>query len=222
MHETDAHTTRCVRQHLRRHVAVGQLITRREDERRAWKPDVPAEDDGVALTAIAISASVRVDDTQPRLAAVLGHRPRQLDAQIAARRIGIRQAAGLRLRAGDLVHLQRRSGHEIGDAVAGRVRNGRQTCADLVEERRRAAGRHADFVIGAKRRRLRCQQVVGRALVLRRLADAGIRARRGLRAGVQPDWRHGGEHGCQCDGSGVVHLRLEFTVRLKPDPTSQL
>ena len=76
MHEADADAAVGIGEHLRRHVALGQLIAGRQHDRRVPDADRAIEHDAVAVAAVALRVLVGLDDAQARLAAVGRHRAR--------------------------------------------------------------------------------------------------------------------------------------------------
>ena len=106
------------------------------------------EHDAVAVAAVVLRVLVGLGDAEARLAAVGGHRARQLHLDGAA-------ADG---------ELQRRAAHHVDHPIVAR-RGGAGLADRIVKNASRRRG-DRDVVDGLERRRLRRQQIVERVFVL--------------------------------------------------------
>jgi len=162
MHEADADAAVRLGKHLGRHVAIGELIAGGQHDGIAPDAERPIEHDRVALFVIALWILVRLDDADAGLAAVCWNRPREVHADVVRVGIGRRQAGGARFGAGDLVKLERLTGHHVVHGFVARL----AAFPNGIEIRRRARGRRRHFVQDLERRRLRRQQLVLAIVVL--------------------------------------------------------
>ena len=72
-------------EHLRRHVALGELVAGRQQDGGAPDGNRAVEHEAVAVAAVALRVLVGLGDPQARLAAVGRHGTRQLHVDRAAR-----------------------------------------------------------------------------------------------------------------------------------------
>ena len=132
IHEADADPAVRIGQHLRRHVALGQLIAGRQDDGRVADRNRAIEHEAVAVAPIALRVLVGLGDPQARLAAVGRHR---------------RAPAARRSRCSLTVYFSGAAAHQIDHAIVAAAAVVRPAPMPIVKDGR-AGGGERHFVDG--------------------------------------------------------------------------
>ena len=154
---------------MRRHIAGYQLETFRKDHTVALDAQAPIENDGVAITVVALRVLVRLDDENTALA-IRRNRTRELHLDVAPGGLSVGHKRILAsFHAGDDVETQRFAGHAVVDSF---VACG-AAFANRIEIQFRAGSRGSHFIMYFEAGGFRREQFVARVFVGFRLLRGG-------------------------------------------------